>query len=195
MATSSDNFNRSSGPLGANWNEQLGSVLEIASSEVHHGTANARAQAYWVGSTFGADQYSEALVRSSGASTNFYYVCVRCSSNTPSESAYLLRVNGSGSSATITKFIDAAGTNLLSIAETFSTGDTIRLEIRGSTITAKKNGAVIGTTTDTDRSTGAPGIAIFGSGARLDNWEGGDLAAEAAGSIRLRGRFTFGVGG
>jgi hypothetical protein len=55
-------------------------------------------------------------------------------------------------------------------------GDLLRLEVApGGALTCYKNGAVALTFTDTQITSGAPGLSISGSVATLKNWSGGNL--------------------
>jgi hypothetical protein len=72
--------------------------------------------------------------------------------------------------------VNASSTNLTSAASTGAVGDLLRLEVApGGALTCYKNGAVALTFTDTQITSGAPGLIIAGSVATEKNWSGGNL--------------------
>jgi hypothetical protein len=74
------------------------------------------------------------------------------------------------------RVVNGGTTNLTSTASTGSVGDLLRLEIApGGTLTCYKNGAVTLTATDTQITSGLPGILISGNVATEKNWSGGNL--------------------
>jgi hypothetical protein len=72
--------------------------------------------------------------------------------------------------------VNAGTTNLTSAATTGAVGDLLRLEVGpGGALTCFKNGAVALNFTDTQITSGSPGLLISGSVATLKNWSGGNL--------------------
>ena len=65
----------------------------------------------------------------------------------------------------------------------FSAGDVLRLEIQGTTLTLKKNGSVVTTTTDSTFSSGSPGIVGFGNltTTRADDFNAGSVSQGGGG--------------
>lgn len=125
---------------------------------------------YYSDTTFTGDQYSQLII--SGSLTNNYYigVTVRSSSNNcygfyvDTDDWYLFEL------------ISGSWSEIASGSDTFSNNDTLRLEVSGTTLTAKQNGSTITTQTDNSLSTGAPGVAFYDSGlSKGDDFEGGDL--------------------
>lgn len=173
MATATDSFTRAdSGSLGANWTAQSANAFGISSNQAApQGGFNVHAQ-YWSADTFSGDQYSEATISGLGGSS-YVGVAVRCA--TGAVTNYGLWVNPGGDSI-IRYTVGGADTTILTMSSSaFANGDVARLEVSGTTLTAKKNGAVVGTITHSSLSSGSPGMVAYGSAARLDNWTGSDI--------------------
>ncbi len=122
-----------------------------------------------------ANQESAVVVsRVSGAS----YVAgptVR-SSGTSSASAafYVFRLDDT-TTGRVRKFASGSFTNIGSAASgTFADGDLISLKAFGSTLTVCQNHTPILSVTDTDITTGQPGlfISVVNAGVRIDDWQG-----------------------
>jgi len=76
----------------------------------------------------------------------------------------------------IQRVVNAASANVTSAASTGAVGDILRLEVApGGVLTCYKNGAVALTFTDTQITSGSPGLIISGNVATLKNWSGGNL--------------------
>jgi hypothetical protein len=62
-------------------------------------------------------------------------------------------------------------------------GDVLRLEVQGDTLTVYNNGVSLGSWTDSDFTTGAPGIAggYGNTSLALDEWQGGNLSGNPVG--------------
>jgi hypothetical protein len=74
------------------------------------------------------------------------------------------------------RVVNAGTTSLNSTTSTGAVGDLLRLEVApGGALTCFKNGAVALTATDTQISSGSPGLLISGSVATEKNWSGGNL--------------------
>jgi hypothetical protein len=153
--------------------------LVIANNQVTPDTDGAHCYAYWVGNTFGQDQYSQArisnvgswngvIVRAQPAADRFYFAFVFA----PNDYRIFLRKDG-------LYFTLALGST-----ETWVAGDTIRLEAVGVNpvqLTLFRNGNPVLSYTDSAENFvgGSPGIGIWSpTGAHLavDDWEGGNLA-------------------
>lgn len=129
------------------------------------------------------DQYSQGVMAYLDADWNYIGVAVRCSAS--AVTAYGLQACGAGDSV-LFKHVAGTTTQLSSTGGAGATNDVFRLEAEGTTITPKKNGSVIaaiGAVTDSAIASGYVGVQgwqyEYGSrtGARLDNWEGGNLGA------------------
>ncbi len=64
-------------------------------------------------------------------------------------------------------------------SRTLTDGDTIKLEVSGTTLTPYHNGTALATQDDSSLSAGYAGLYIAGAGGSfpMDDWEGGNVAA------------------
>jgi hypothetical protein len=136
--------------------------------------------------TFTDNQYAQCVLRNLNAANSTSFASPRV--------GVAVR-NGSASSGTfyillvwsdwflLSKRISFSSTDLRSASGTFTNGDSLRLEVEGTTLRCLKNGSQFYTTTDAGISSGNPGIASStnsnGSAASMDDWEGGDLVTAA----------------
>lgn len=189
-----DNFNRAGPALGANWatlNNLAGDDMKIvASARVTGATSgSARAAARWVGAgSFTADQYSSLAITALGFLTTSYSIGVICRASADTDSArdfyeVLVLSDSSGPNYTtqVNKVVNGTRTTLNSASRAWAVNDRVECEAEGTTIRGLKNGSAFFTTTDSDLSTGNPGIA--GSNDQVDadstgdDWDGGNLTA------------------
>ncbi|HET9708379.1 MAG TPA: hypothetical protein VFP39_08750, partial [Gemmatimonadales bacterium] len=197
IPVATDDFNR--GSIGANW-LQLDSFWGViaTSGTVAYGSGSAQAlpigsQARWVGAgTFAADQYSQAAIGGLEFQSGNYHagVLVRCSTDADSSGtstrdfygvSVLYDSAGPNYTTKLYKVVNGVLTTLYSASVAWSNGDVLKLTVVGSTLTAYKNGVAISgfSATDTDLSSGNPGIEAASNGTAnetLDNWEGGSYA-------------------
>ena len=175
-----DNFNRADGGLGVNWVNLPEGGVTIASGQVVGTHSGSSSGSYRIDGSYNNDQYSEITVTSSPLSiwvaptvraqssgnlyAGFYY-------NNAGTYTLLIykRVGGSwvqlGNSYVIGSTPLAAGTKL-------------RLVVSGTTLAFMQNGAERLTATDSDISSGAPGIVIGSNTDTLDDWSGGNVDFE-----------------
>lgn len=166
-----DDFNRSA--LGTSWAPNQGN-LTILNGTVVSSSSAGPAAIRWVGQTFSADQFSEIVIASTstgndigpsarnhqtGVATYYYYRCD----------------NGRHR---LGKVLSGVVTELASVVGGCVSNDVLRLEARGTQLSAIRNGVVhLGPLTDASISQGSPGVAGWGSGTQPggDNWKGGNL--------------------
>jgi len=175
-----DTFNRTdascaSGALGANWTQQNGEsrIFDNAS----RGCASV-GSVFWNADTFSNDHYSEAT---DGAGAFGQY-------------AVTVRASGTGGSAHFCgllvrdglamRFIEDDPSNVLETTDDEAVaGDTVKLEIVGTTMTAYINDVAVDTNTAcTITSGGAAGIYQTVS-VDIDTWEGGDVGGAAPSNL------------
>ena len=168
-----DNATRSNGSIGANWTVQQNG-LNISSNQIQGTNAGVSNSGFWNANTFSPVQFSQATVTALNGTTDFPGVTV-LASGTGATSTYYDCVEDS-TTIFMQRVVNASTTNLTNTASTGSIGDLLRLEIGpGGALTCWKNGAVALTATDTQISSGSPGILISGSVATEKNWSGGNL--------------------
>lgn len=190
-----DNFNRAGPALGSDWaslNDNWGSPQITASTLVYGGvsqTDNNRQVARWVGAgTFTNDQYSSLVISSLAFNTGSFAhgVVVRASADVNANRDFYqacVEEDSSGPNYTtrLAKFVNGTYTLLHSASVAWTVGDRIELEVEGTTLRVCKNGTPLGgsfTQTDSDLSTGNPGIAVSGDATvTSDDWEGGNITA------------------
>jgi hypothetical protein len=153
-------------------------TLIILDNAVTPDTDNAHCYAYWMGSTFNQDQYSQVQMRNVGpwngviaraqAGIDRFYMAFVFDVND-----YRLYLRKDGLYYSL-----ATGST-----ETWMPGDIVRLEAVGSNpvqLTLLRNGNPVLTYTDATENLvgGSPGIGMFSrtdANLTIDNWEGGNL--------------------
>lgn len=168
-----DNATRSNGTIGSNWTIQQNG-LNIASNQIQ-GTISAQSNSgFWNVNSFSGNQFAQATITALNGATDFPGVTV-LASGTGANSTYYDCVENA-TTIFMQRVVNGGTTNLTSTASTGAVGDLLRLEIApGGALTCYKNGAVILTVTDSQISTGLPGILISGNVATEKNWSGGNL--------------------
>jgi len=168
-----DNATRANGSIGTNWTiEQNG--LNIASNQIQGSIAAQSNAGFWNANSFTTNQFSQATVTALNGTSDFPGVTV-LATGTGSNSTYYDCVE-STTNIYLQRVVTAGSTNLTSAASTGAVGDILRLEIApGGTLTCYKNGAVALTATDTQITSGSPGLIISGNVATEKNWSGGNL--------------------
>mgnify|MGYP001609199059 CR=1 FL=1 len=134
--------------------------------------------ARWSAGSFNGDQYAE-MVLSALSSGNYIGVAVRTQNGAHSGyGAY----SDSGTNVKIVKWVTGTPTDLYTGA-VFSPGNIIRLEISGTSLTLKKNGVTVTSTTDATFSSGLPGIVGKGNStlSRGDNFYAGSIVTQGGG--------------
>lgn len=194
MAT--DDFNRANGSLGANWGnvDTNGGFGEptITSNAVtgQSGWGNGASAGRYTAATFGADQYSQAVLGGLGffGADIGAGVIVRASADQDAAKDYYgLRVLDDGASTRtirIGKYVNGTWTQLTTTTATVGNGDTIRLEVDSTgpaNLRAYINGTIVSalTTTDSSLTSGQPGV-VATTTATVDNWEGNDLVTSTS---------------
>jgi hypothetical protein len=168
-----DNFNRADGPLGSNWltSLDLAGPAPVVSSNQCRGS-DTLCPAYWnpAVNSFSNDQHAQATYVTA---TSFDHAGVVVRHDTSGHSNfYLFFANGSNLSiykCTAGSYLQiGTGTN-----SGFANGDVLRLEVVGSTLTAKVNGTTFITVTDSSFTSGQPGILANHSTEFMDDWSAG----------------------
>jgi hypothetical protein len=178
-----DNFNRAGPGLGGNWTQTTSeNTLVIASNHIEFGSAGSDAGNLYTGSAFANDQYSQLTLpviatagggvgtgigvgvrEANGARTYYRVVC--CAAGTE-----------------LGKVVSGSFTSLGTDSTAWADGDIVRLEVSGTSITVKRNGATIGGLTTTDGDIGSGSASMKYSSAAsgtptADDWDGGDITA------------------
>lgn len=173
----------------SNWTDN-GDAFDVqASTDTVLSTSGDYRVAWWNADTFDNDQYSEAEVSALGSGA-YMGVAVRASGAAGSEDAYVTYTDSG--TCYLEKIVGGTVTELSSTSGP-STGQVLRIEAEGSTITVKYDGSTTGapsSTTDSSITSGSAGLAVAFSSAstRFDNWEGGNISSgpqtvEVAGTV------------
>lgn len=192
-----DTFTRADGDLGTNWVSQTTNALQIVSNVVGiPGVADFRCSRWNPATdTVTPDQSSDAVIAAivSGDSLT---VTVRSSGSfaTGDYNGYLFTADNGFT--TIDKVVAGAGSQVLDLSGVtgWAVGNTLKLTVVGSTLTAYRNGGVVGTVTDTALTSGQPGICLFTAAVTatsLDTWTGDTLGGSVPTTRRL---LLLGVG-
>ena len=172
-----DNFTRSNQDLATSgdWTNVGGLDLTIVSNQVVGANGSQSADIY-AGDTLANDQYVEIEFVDASV-TGSVKVLARF---TDIDNCYELRARSNGD-LQVRKFVAGSASNLdgggLSSTENITTGETMRLEVTGSspaTIEVFKDGVSLGSRTDSEFTSGDAGFATT-SGDTVDNFKCGDL--------------------
>jgi hypothetical protein len=168
-----DNATRANGAIGANWTVQQNG-LNIASNQIQGTTAASSNAAFWNASSFSTVQFAQATVTALNGTSDFPGVTLLASGSGTSSTYYDCVANTT--TIYLQRVVNASTTNLNNTASAGAAGDVIRLEVApGGALTCYKNGASILTATDTQITSGSPGLLISGNVATLKNWTAGNL--------------------
>lgn len=179
-----EDFAGAAGALSGSWTQQ-NAATPIARDGAGLGTvtvvdAATGATAYWNSDHFTPNQYSQATFLGGGSFAAYCGVAVRRTGIGGTTCGYALFVDGATGTpnhTSITRADNGATTVLLDISQAWSSGDVMRLEIVGTTLTVKRNGAAIGNVSDATYTIGAAGLraANVSAAPTFDTWEGGNL--------------------
>ncbi len=161
----SDAFARANGGLGANWTQMSSNSGftsgQIVSNQVTCGTAGDNCDSYYNAITWPNDQWVTVTVDTCLASS-FVGIALRATANND----YRIYWHGTaGSSGTVVfqryhGSFSALTTSPSSIAFTLNTNDTLTGAVIGTNIYLYHNGALVGTASDSNISSGSGGFAM-----------------------------------
>jgi len=181
-----DNFNRADtiGPdMGQGWVNVTGysadNGMQIVSNAVVPTTLASDKVELYTSASFKADQYAQADISVTGATSETGIgLALRGGFN---GSYYRIVVN-KGDFIHISKFILGAFTSLAFRGTAWTDGDTLRVEVQGTTIRVYRNGIQQGADiTDASIVSGYSGVAYSSTStsASLDNWSAGSINTAA----------------
>jgi hypothetical protein len=177
-----EDFAGGAAALSGNWTQQSTATVNRNGSGigVQSATSSSLTSAFYNAEPFDSKQFSQVTwVFGVTGSLAAGGVAVRASGGVGSQNCYLLV--GTGTAAETLLYVVVAGTptSLGSLNTALVNGDRLRLEVRGSILTCKKNGAIIGTFTDSTHTTGSAAVCggwVSGASTwQVDNWSGGNL--------------------
>lgn len=173
----SDNFTGTNGTAlttyDANWILNAGDFsIQTNALAANGATGTTECAARYAG-TYPNDHFAEAALSAVAAVANARIgVAVRCATDA-SANYYGLYYDHDAGETYLFKVVAGAWTQLgASFTAGLSVGDTLRLDVTGTTLTYLLNGVSQGTRSDSDLSSGSPGVAGKGltTGHRLDDW-------------------------
>src|SRR5229473_1819459 len=168
-----DNAPRSNGVIGGNWTIQQNG-LNIASNQFQGTSSAASNTGFWNANPFSSIQFAQATITALNGTADFPGVTVLASGSGANLNYYDCVENTT--TIFLQRIFNGGTTNLTSASSSGAVGDLLRLEVApGGALTCFKNGAVALTATDTQITTGSPGLLISGSIATEKNWSGGNL--------------------
>lgn len=191
-----DDFNRSDGPVGSNWTALQNSAGDAHGHQIDTNQCEAAAEAYcfsvWNADAFNADHYSQFVV----VNVIAYSGPVVRMPASGFVDGYLW-LSSFGADGRLYRLDDGTLTQLQTGVGIPANGSVIKLTAEGADLKMFDDGAQVGSTqTDSTYATGAPGIWVAfnsGSNAKLDDWEGSNMAVGAppamGGTFPLRRTF------
>ena len=179
-----DNFTRANeNPLsgGGKWSAititGFGAV-QLLSNQVVPTVVNLQDNSAYTGIAWPNDQYAEIVVAADATGCTIGACCRMSTGN-----MYYTQVVGPLGVGTatqyISKYVANAGTNIVNIPVTLAVGSVVRLEVQGTTLTAKINGVTMLTTTDASLASGSAGLFAYGTpgvaNAAIAYWDAGSI--------------------
>jgi hypothetical protein len=175
-----DNFTRADNlDLGAPYDPGYSNSAKIVSNQVMPQGVGLEGIETWNANTFTNDQFAECKIAALGNSGSIVGVVLRAAAP-PTMTMYWI---GAGIYSNVTytfikKRVSGTETQLIGPTQAWAVGDILRAEIVGTTITVKRNGAQVNTTTDAAIAGGRVGIYVYNDTAglaQLDDFNAGDL--------------------
>jgi hypothetical protein len=182
-----DQFQRANSALTTPW-VVTGGAPQIVSDTVEVGATSTGTHAYLAG-TYPNNQYAQITVAVQNTSACGSGAIVRLTGASPTETFYQFGTAGgvgAGSTFTLLKVVSGTLSVLNSWTGTLALGDTLAIEVIGTTINVYHNGTLLGAVTDSSVTTGNPGITVYvpGGGATtdcaLDNFAGGAVTVSGS---------------
>jgi hypothetical protein len=175
--TATDDFNRADGALGSNWSVvSPESVSPVISGHQLTAAPGVSTYAFYTGITYGNNQFAQVTTASGLGVVN---LMVRASNYAVANHAngYIGQTFDTG--WRILRLDDGVETVVNAGGSyTRNDGDVFYLEAKGSTITFKRNGTVLGTITDTTYTSGVAGMIFYvgkTTPLMLDDWQSGTV--------------------
>jgi hypothetical protein len=171
-----DSFTRADGALGANWTSCGGNAgYTVATNAAASSNASVEEAVFWNAASFANDQFAQVTI-SQMASNSYIGPAVRCSTGSggnyygfyaDTATRYIVRV------------VAGAYTSLATTGTGFSNGDVIRLEVVGTTISAYINGVLWTSVTDSNLTSGSPGMTSWANNnsGRVDDFTAANLSS------------------
>ena len=191
-ATSSDDFTRANGSLGADWTDMSVGGLAISNDVVIGTQASANSGDIYTGQTFGSDQFSQIELTATQLSGGQWIgPAVRAQDGGQDLYVGIYWWNNGNPELMLFKLVNGNWTQLGSAHPSgpLAAGTQLNLTVTGSTLSFSENGVVEVTATDTSLTGGAPAIMAYGT-PTAGNWVGGDGTSSVAGTYSIGGTIS-----
>ena len=178
-ATSSDDFNRANGSLGADWTDMSVGGLAISNDAVVGTQVSGDSGDIYSGEAFGSGQFSQIEVTSTQLSGGQWIgPALRAQDGGKDLYVGIYWWDYGNPELMLFKLLNGNWTQLGSAYPTgpLAAGTLLNLTVIGSTLSFSENGAVATTATDTSLTGGAPAIMAYDTPTAGD-WSGGDDAS------------------
>lgn len=162
----------------ANWALNNGD-FDIQSNALAPDAPSTECGAFWNADSFNNDQYAKVTLIAELA-TPAVGPAVRCAGAGVATYYGLYNVTGG---IYMFKMVAGTWTQLGTTIASAAVNDVLKLSVSGTTLTYNLNGVDRTTRTDSAIASGKAGVCGFddNTGARMDNWEGGDIGGGATG--------------
>lgn len=183
----SDTFTGTNGTAlqtySANWAINSGGLVINTNAYAPASSGN-ECGARWTADAFNADQYSQATLTAKEGTSNFA-VGVGCRHAAAGTGTYYGYYADGASSSFVFKMVAGTWTQLGAAFGSVATSSVMRLEVEGTTLTAKIGGVSQGTRTDSAIASGVAGVTGYSTSTamRADTWEGGNIAAAGVSQV------------
>lgn len=188
MTTKTETFNFTENPLSTNWDTAQNAGLKSTASGANASTSTGFPVSIWKTSdyTFNADQSSEVTITGAGAFD--YAGCVVRYAATGGGVGYMAYYSSDESRLYVKYYTGGAASSTIRLTTgfTMANGDTLKLEVTGTTLKVYKNGTQVGADiTDSNVSSGQPGVAYQNGNSNvtlITAWTGTDASGGASGN-------------
>jgi hypothetical protein len=182
MLPATDTFTgTNSDPLSGNWTTTNGAWI-IFSNRAFSNTADSLVK--WTADAFDNDQYAQVTVHAIGLGGSNYGPAVRIGTVT----GYSVTISADGTELTLKRAIDVTIGSYVTIQTisglSIANGDTIKLQVTGTTLRVYQNDVQRGTdSTDANISSGSAGMLSIATGDQaMDNFQADDVTGGEGGA-------------
>lgn len=196
LTYSSDNFARANAnPIGGNWTTCPGTLTrdcQLLSNKLAGTAALFYSLVYWNALSFANDQWSEITLASLTSSASYAIAAARVSAS--AQHSYNAVVQGpiGGTTNLFLQRLDTGGaTNISTTTATVVSGDRLRVEVKGTTITVLLNDVQKLQASDFSYASGSAGLGVFPADLTFANC---NIGAWSAGIFSGASRTLVGTG-
>lgn len=190
-----DDFNREdASTLGANYSATGSQSLAIVSNQARHtGVGSTSSGNLRTAETYANDQY--AIGTMVGKTANSYWT-IYVRSDATTDNSYFVAWGGGGNDWYLNKKVGGSESTLVSGTRSWADGDTMEVRVTGTLIEFYHNGVLVDDATDSDHTSGDPGLEIYRDSAGsqgFDQFEAGDIGGGGPTAITGTGSMNLPV--